>query len=351
MTLNSTSNASARPFVGGEATKRMELNFEPLLENRLVRLTDSCSSALEVAVRVLNLGPSDTILIPSYTFGSAVAPFVKAGCRIKWVDSAVDLPAATLNEYKQAWVEDATVVMTMPYAGHRIDSKKITEWAHCLGMKVVEDAAHGFGAGEHGLPFGSFGDVAAWSFHATKNLSCGEGGALVFKPDDLDGVNLWLDKGVDKQLFVEGRVHSYSWQVPAGKHAMSNLHAQLLEKQWALFGKTNAQRKSQWQGWYERTERGEKDGLWTRPPVDGGDAAHLYWLKTTAEGRRRLERKAMQNDIGGVAPHYQPLHQSAFGRTLDDTKCEHAEMWGNRLLRLPMMNEKTWQKVQDSLLS
>ena len=333
------SNWSCRPL----SQRRWAVDMEQKIPgafglSRGFGLTNSCTSAIEIAAGVLNVGPGDEWLIPSYTFGTVAGVFARRGAKIKWVDSGKLSPSATLEEFQSVWTPETKGIVIMPYGGFAMGMRALVSWAQEKGLNVIEDAAHGFGGAENGQVFGSFGDFATFSFHDTKNLSCGEGGAVVYDPRYKDAVNMWLDKGTDKQHFLDGLVSHYQWKVPAGAFGMSELHARLLAEQWAGFMLRQEKRVRLWRDCQEWSKRGEELGIWKRPPNTPGHPAHLFYLELKEDTQRnRLFETGRPCGIH-LTRHFYPLHQTALGKKLNDTACPNAEFWDKNLFRLNFLD-------------
>jgi dTDP-4-amino-4,6-dideoxygalactose transaminase len=332
--LDEHQNWSSRPLKDRRWATELEQKIPDFLGiQRLLSLTNSCTSAIEVAVGVLGVGQGDEWLIPSYTFGTVPGVFARRGAKIKWVDSGMNTPSAELANYQAVKSQNTKGVVLMPYGGFAAGTYEVAQWAKSHGLHVIEDAAHGFGGFEGGRPFGTIGDFSSFSFHDTKNLSCGEGGAVVYEERMRSLVDAWLDKGTDKQRFIDGEVEHYQWQVPAGALAMSELHACLLHSQWEGFAQRQSQRKNRWVQWHQWAEKGERMGLWRRAPDSEGHPAHVFYLKLEEECQPRLTEAAKAVGLALIR-HFYPLHLTQLGQSLDLAHCPNAEEWDKRLIRI-----------------
>jgi dTDP-4-amino-4,6-dideoxygalactose transaminase len=335
--LNNTKNKGSRPFVGAPWAEAMELSLSEYV-GRHVALTNSCTSAMEIAAGLLNVCAGDEWLIPTYTFGTVAGVFARRAAKITWVDSGKESPSATLETFKAAYTKNTKGIVVMPYAGMCSDLSQVVSWAKAKKLHVIEDAAHGFGGGEGGRKYGCFGDFAVYSFHSTKNLSCGEGGALVYDKKWKDEVDLWLDKGVNKQAFMRGEVSHYEWTAPAGAYAMSELHAQLLYSQWKFFKIMQEKRKARWE--FIKNVAVLASSVLDTPKNNLNDhPAHLFYVKFKDEEALKKAEKVAK--VGGVSLtcHFKPLSETALGVSLSKEsadRCVEAKKWWQLLRRIDM---------------
>lgn len=304
-------------------------------------LTNSCTAALEMAALLLDIQPGDEIIMPSYTFVSTANAFVLRG----GVPVFVDIREDTLN-LDERLIEDAITprtraIVPVHYAGVACEMDTIMAIARKRGLKVVEDAAQGVMSTYKGQALGSIGDLGAYSFHETKNLISGEGGALLLNiPDFSLRAEIIREKGTDRSKFFRGEIDKYSWQEMGSSFLPGELIAAFL---WAQLEEADAiteKRLASWQRYHEFLEPFEAKGMLRRPiiPDDCEHNAHIYYVLLSPEiNRRKVLDTFKQRGIGSIF-HYIPLHSSPagirYGRAhgnLDITTRQ-----SERLVRLPL---------------
>lgn len=280
-------------------------------------LTHSCTAALEMAALLLDIQPGDEVIMPSYTFVSTANAFVLRG----GVPVFVDIREDTLN-LDERLIEDAITARTkaivpVHYAGVACEMAAITGLARRHGLKVVEDAAQGVMATYHGQPLGSLGDLGAYSFHETKNVVSGEGGALLVNDRDLAlRAERVREKGTDRSRFLRGEVDKYTWQDIGSSFLPGEITAAFLWAQLEQAGAITARRLAIWERYHAALSPLEAKGLLRRPvvPAHCQHNAHMYYV-LLAPG---VDRQAVIDDLKrkGIHPvfHYVPLHSSPAGR-------------------------------------
>jgi dTDP-4-amino-4,6-dideoxygalactose transaminase len=304
-------------------------------------LTHSCTAALEMAALLLDIQPGDEIIMPSYTFVSTANAFVLRG----GVPVFVDIREDTLN-LDERLIEAAITTRTkgiapVHYAGVACEMDTIMAIAKRHNLKVVEDAAQGVMASYKGRALGSIGDLGAYSFHETKNVISGEGGALLVNDSELAlRAEIIREKGTDRSRFFRGEVDKYTWQEVGSSFLPGELIAAFLWAQLEEADRITQERLTSWQRYHEMLESLESKGVLRRPivPDDCQHNAHMYYVLLAPEiDRQKVLDEFKRNDIGAVF-HYVPLHSSPAGQrygrahgTLDVTNCQ-----SDRLIRLPL---------------
>jgi dTDP-4-amino-4,6-dideoxygalactose transaminase len=320
-------------------------------------LTHSCTGALELAALLLDLEPGDEIVMPSFTFVSTATAFALR----RAVPVFVDIREDTLN-IDEAAVEDALTgqtraVVAVHYAGVPCELDELVNIADRRGLSLVEDAAHALGSSYRGRPAGSFGALAALSFHETKNLTSGEGGALLINDGALAERAITLrDKGTDRRRFVRGEVDRYTWVDLGSSFGLSDLSAAFLWAQLEHADEIDADRVRTWERYHEALEPLEDEGRLRRPIVPAGcrHNGHLYYvLLERPEERATTIARLAERGVSAVF-HYSPLHLSAAGRRYGRAHGALARTTSasERLLRLPLwfgMTEADVERVVDGL--
>jgi dTDP-4-amino-4,6-dideoxygalactose transaminase len=325
----------------GPFTERCSRWLEQQLGTERVLLTFSCSSALEMAMLLADIGPRDEVIVPSYTFPTTAGAVALRGA----VPVFVDIHADTLNLDERLLEEAITsrtrAIVPVHYAGVGCDMNAILAIAERHGLTVIEDAAQGISASYHERPLGAIGDLGCLSFHETKNLTSGEGGALlVNRPDWIERAEILQEKGTNRSQFLQGRVDKYTWVDLGSSFLTSEINAAFLWAQIQHAAEILQRRMAIWSAYHERFAPLEQAGLLRRPtvPADRRHNAHMYYLllPTRAERDRFIERLAASR-IDALF-HYIPLHSSPAGRRYGRSPGELAvtDHISDTLVRLPL---------------
>lgn len=304
-------------------------------------LTHSCTAALEMAALLLDIEPGDEVIMPSYTFVSTANAFVLRGGVPVFVDIREDTLNLDERLIEAAITPRTRAIVPVHYAGVACEMDTIMAIAKRHGLKVVEDAAQGVMASYKGRVLGSIGDLGAYSFHETKNVISGEGGALLVNDASLAmRAEVIREKGTDRSRFFRGEVDKYTWQEVGSSFLPGELIAAFLWAQLEEAERITEQRLAIWKRYHELLESVEQKGLLRRPivPVDCQHNAHMYYVLLAPEiDRQRVLAELKKNDIYSVF-HYVPLHSSPGGKRYGRT---HGELevtikQSERLVRLPM---------------
>lgn len=316
-------------------------------------LTHSCTAALEMMALLLDVGPGDEIIMPSYTFVSTANAFVLRGAVPVFVDIRPDTLNIDERSIESAITERTRAVVTVHYAGVACEMDAITQIAERRGIFVLEDAAQAFGAKYKHRNLGSIGRLSALSFHETKNIISGEGGALLINDPLLtERAEIVREKGTNRTKFLRGMVDKYRWVDVGSSYLPSEIIAAFL---WAQINECDdlaRRRMSLWNAYHDRMQSLEERAALRRPyiPEYAQHNAHMYYiLLPDAERRTRLLADLKREGIGGIF-HYVPLHSSPaglrFGRAHGTLK--HTDDLSARLVRLPLyygMNEDDVSRV------
>jgi TDP-4-keto-6-deoxy-D-glucose transaminase len=305
-----------------------------------VLLTTSCTHALEMSAMLLDLGPGDEVIMPSFTFVSCANAFALRGARPVFVDIRRDtcnvdeeLLEASINERTKA-------ILVVHYAGVGCEMDVITGIADAHGIAVIEDTAHGLGATFHGRQLGTFGRLATLSFHETKNIQCGEGGALLLNDDRLvERAEVLREKGTNRSRFFRGQVDKYTWVDIGSSYLMSDLLAAFLTAQLESFEAIQTARSRIWDAY--RSHLGD----WAAsagfgmpaPPTHTAHPAHLFGVIAPDLATRTAFIEHMRHHDVGAVFHYVPLHSSPVGMRLAPGLClPVTDHISERLVRLPL---------------
>ncbi|HKV08981.1 MAG TPA: dTDP-4-amino-4,6-dideoxygalactose transaminase [Thermoanaerobaculia bacterium] len=304
-------------------------------------LTHSCTAALEMAAILAEIGPGDEVILPSYTFVSTANAFVLRGGVPVFVDIRPDTLNLDETKIEAAITSRTRAIVPVHYAGVGCDMDAIGEIARRHGLLVIEDAAQGLLSTFRDRPLGGIGHLAALSFHETKNVICGEGGALLVNdPRLVERAEILWEKGTDRSRFFRGEVDKYSWVDVGSSFLPSEIEAAFL---WAQLEEADAitrARQEIWDAYHEAFAGFEAEGRLRRPviPPECRHNAHLYYLLTeNLEARTRLIAGLKEQGIQALF-HYVPLHSAPAGRRYGRAAGElpHTDAAADRLVRLPL---------------
>lgn len=333
----------------GMFTKRCHAWLEKRLGGGRSLLTSSCTDALEAAALLCDLQPGDEVVVPSYTFVSTATAFLLRGVRIRFVDSQASHPNLDASLIEEVVNERTRVIVAVHYAGMACDMDAIGAIAKRHGLKVVEDAAQAIDAFYRGQPLGTLGDLSAFSFHETKNIVCGEGGALhVNDPALAARAEIVREKGTNRSSFFRGEVDKYGWVDVGSSFLPSDLTAAFLLAQMEDCDRIQARRHAIWERYYARLAPLERAGDVELPRVPSGAThnAHMFYLVCPSLAVR--EALIQHLKASGVAAvfHYQSLHASRFYADRHDGRAlPHADRFTDCLLRLPLFYELSDEQV------
>ncbi len=304
-------------------------------------LTHSCTAALEMAALLLNIQPGDEIIMPSYTFVSTANAFVLRGGVPVFIDIRED--TLNINELliEAAITSKTKAIVPVHYAGVSCEMDLIMSIANNYGIKVVEDAAQGIMSYYKGRPLGSIGDLGAYSFHETKNIISGEGGALLV--NDLNFNNqaeIIREKGTNRSRFFRGDIDKYTWEDIGSSFLPGELIAAFLLAQLEQARKITDIRLKSWDFYNELLYPLEIKGLLRRPiiPKDCQHNGHMYYVLLTPNVDRQAILKTLNNKQIFPVFHYVPLHSSPAGKKYGRTNGNmiFTNLLSRQLIRLPL---------------
>jgi dTDP-4-amino-4,6-dideoxygalactose transaminase len=330
----------------GSFTKKCSAMLEQILDCSKVLLTTSCTHALEMAALLLDIRPGDEVILPAFTFVSTVNAFVLRGAKPVFID----IRPNTLN-LDETRLEDlitprTRAIVPVHYAGVGCEMDQILSIAQTHGLAVVEDNAHGLFGKYRGRPLGSFGCMATQSFHETKNITCGEGGALVINdPKFIEQAEILREKGTNRSRFFRGQVDKYTWVDLGSSYLPSDILAAFLLAQLEQWENIQARRSRIWE-YYSQTLNGWAEEHNVRLPFvprHCDQSFHMfYMLMPDLDQRQAMISHLRSKGIYSVF-HYLPLHLSDMGRKFGGKPgdCPVTEKVSDQLLRLPFYNDLT----------
>lgn len=323
----------------GPFTRRCQRFLERELGVKKAMLTTSCTDALEMCALLLDIGLGDEVIVPAYTFVSTANAFALRGARPVFADIRPDTLNIDEARLEKLITARTRAIVVVHYAGVACEMDAIMQTAQSHDITVVEDNAHGLFASYHGRPLGSLAPLATLSFHETKNISCGEGGALLINDPGLIGrAEILWEKGTNRARFFRGEVDKYTWVDIGSSFLPSDLLGAFLLAQLENKERIQTRRKEIWERY--RTELADWAGhAGARLPVipeDRQQSWHMFYLiMPTAAARDGLIAHLGNRDILSVF-HYTPLDSSPMARRFGQSApCPNAQSISERLLRLP----------------
>ena len=325
----------------GKYTKLVNKKLEAIFDCKKVMLTHSGTAALKMAAIMCNLKPEDEVIMPSYTFVSTANAFVLRGATPVFADIRPDTLNIDETKIEELITKRTKVIVPVHYAGVGCNMEAIMRIAKKYNLLVVEDAAQAFGSYYKGKHLGTIGDMGCFSFHETKNIMSGEGGAFVTNNAALgERAEIIREKGTNRSKFFRGQVDKYTWVDIGSSYLPSDIIAAYLYSVLEIASTIQAKRIQVWKKYYEEFEEFEKRGIIRRPiiPNDCTNNAHMFYLLfNNLKTRTEFINYLKQNDILSVF-HYIPLHNSPageqYGRYVGDMSVTNKI--SDTLVRLPM---------------
>ncbi|MDH6425069.1 dTDP-4-amino-4,6-dideoxygalactose transaminase [Aurantimicrobium minutum] len=323
------------PFTKSASAKMVELTGSPT-----VLLTTSGTAALEMAVRLLGIGEGDEVIVPSFTFSSGAASIVAAGGVPVFVDIEGDSGNVDPVEVEKAITSKTKAISVMHYGGAPVDMDAIMAISRKHNLPVIEDNAHGLAVKSRYGALGTIGSVAIQSFHDTKNIHCGEGGAvLINDPALVEAAEIMREKGTNRSKFLRGQVDKYTWVDWGSSYLPSELNAAVLDAQLDAFEGIQERRFEIWNTYSEAlTDRAKSLGGAVMSPINGEHAAHVFYVLMPDQDTRDalLEYLRSKGVVGTF--HYVPLHSSPAGQKYGRTvgALDKTDSFAGRLARLPL---------------
>jgi len=358
LTGNEKQNISQTSSLSGDGffTRQCHAWLEQNLRCNKALLTPSCTAALEMAALLMNLNSGDEIIMPSYTFPSTANAFALRGAIPVFVDIRPD--TLNLNEtlIESAITAKTRAIVLVHYAGVACEMDTIIKIAKKYELYVIEDGAQAILAKYKGRYLGTLGDLGTYSFHETKNITCGEGGALLINnPHFIDRAEIIREKGTNRSSFYRGEIDKYTWQHLGSSYLPSELNSAFLFAQLEAAEYITERRLNYWNIYHEGFADMEDSGLIRRPiiPAECEHNAHIYYLLVTdVDKRDKVLAHLKQKGIMAVF-HYIPLHQSPAGKLFARAHGEliNTESISKRILRLPLfvdMNENMLQFIVET---
>ncbi|MCG2812296.1 MAG: dTDP-4-amino-4,6-dideoxygalactose transaminase [Candidatus Aminicenantes bacterium] len=342
----------------GMFTQKCHKFFEEKYGFKKCLLTTSGTDALEMSAILLNIQPGDEVIMPSYTFVSTANAFVLRGAKIIFTDSRTDHPGIDENKIEQLITPRTKAIVPVHYGGVACDMDKIMDIAARHDLFVVEDAAQSidsFYNGKDGIkrPLGSIGHLAAFSFHETKNIQCGEGGMLVINDDRfIRRAEIIWEKGTNRAEFFRGTVDHYNWVDIGSSFLPSEISAAFLYAQLEKLEMIQIKRKKIWDEYHRNLKEMAAKGFFELPVIP--EYATNNWCLFYLVCRSLRERTALIERLKGkgihAVFHYLPLHKAPYFEGKHDGRVlANADRYADCLVRLPMFYELSKDNIKHIL--
>lgn len=338
----------------GSFTKRCHTLLERMTKAKKALLTTSCTHAIEMAALLADIRPGDEVIMPSYTFVSTADAFVLRGATVVFTDIRPDTMNMDEKLLEAAITSKTKAIVPVHYAGVGCEMDVIMDIANRHRLYVVEDAAQGICSTYKGRPLGTIGDFGCYSFHETKNISMGEGGALLIREEkDIGRAEIIREKGTDRSRFFRGEIGKYTWVDAGSSYLPSELNAAYLYAQLEMVDRIIEDRMHTWQVYRDNLREIAEEGYIELPhiPDECTHNAHMFYIKTKdIQERTRLLAFLKERGVGAVF-HYIPLHTSAAGRKYGRFSGEDVftTKESERLLRLPLyygMSDEKYEMIE-----
>lgn len=337
--------ASGKLSGDGPFCRRAEQLLEQIVGCRRALVTTSCTHALEMSALLLDCAPGDEVIVPAFTFVSTVNAFVLRGARPVFADIRPDTLNLDENQLESLVTARTKAIVPVHYAGVGCELDAITAIARRCGAAVIEDNAHGLFGSYRGKPLGAFGELATQSFHDTKNVTCGEGGALIVNdPRFVERAEILREKGTDRSRFFRGQVDKYTWVDVGSSYVLSDMLGALLVAQLEVRDEIQRRRARIWHRYMAELAEWAAVRGFRRPivPDHCTQSFHMFYLLIPAQHRPAFIEHLKARGVQAVF-HYQSLHLSPMGLVHGGKPgmCPVTERIADELVRLPLYNDLT----------
>ena len=338
--------ATARLSGNGANTRACQEILREITGSHRVFLTPSCTAALEMSAVLLDLKPGDEVIVPSFTFVSTACAYALVGARPVFADVSPTTLNVDVASVEAAITPRTRAVVVVHYAGVACPLDELVELCARRGLHLVEDNAHGLFGRYRERSLGTFGSLATLSFHETKNVSCGEGGALLVNdPALVERAEIAQEKGTDRSRFLMGMLDKYTWVSRGSSYLLGEVPAGLLLANLRDREVSQRRRLEIWWRYHRELESWARQRDYQQPIIPDGcvQPAHLYYLLLPDLAERQAFIDHLKKASVQAVFHYQPLHLSPMGKSLgaQPGQCPVAERVANQLVRLPLFADLT----------
>jgi len=335
------SNPLKKSGSGGQFEKKAINYLSNIFKSKNILLTPSCTASLEISALLLDLKPQDEVIMPSNTFCSTANAVALRGATPVFVDCDDKTLNIDPEKVGNAITSKTKSIWVVNYAGSSCDLDQIVKIASDFKLSIIEDAAQSIGSEYKGNPLGLIGVASTVSFHSTKNIFCGEGGALIVNdPRYLEKAEIIREKGTNRQMFMDNKVQKYNWLELGSSYVLSENSCRTLCSQLEIFDEINLARKNAFDYYYTISEELEKSGYLRRQVVPNycHNNGHMFFVQLADEIDRNQVIKKMRAQNIELTSHYVPLHSSPAGKRYG--RCGSDMTITNKasksLLRLPL---------------
>ncbi|MFT6396632.1 MAG: dTDP-4-amino-4,6-dideoxygalactose transaminase [Bradymonadia bacterium] len=336
--------ASGKHAGNGPFTQRAQRLLQELTGAPAALLTTSCTAAMELAGMACGIKAGDEIIVPSYTFCSTAAAYLRNGAKVVFADVDPSTMMLDPDDVATRITSQTRAICPMHYAGAPYEIDAIHGLADSHGLTVIEDAAQGVDATYNGRALGTFGAFGCFSFHETKNIHCGLGGALLINDESLIGrtEHIW-ERGTNRAEFLRGAVDKYTWVEVGSSFYPSEMQAAFLLAQLEAVKSNTEVRRTVWNTYRAHLAPGESRGDYSlqRIPEGARVNGHAFFLRLHDEDACEGLRRHLESAEIDARTHYVPLHTSPVGLELGNTlgTLEQTERWATSILRLPLHHD------------
>jgi dTDP-4-amino-4,6-dideoxygalactose transaminase len=325
----------------GPVSQRVEERLEEWLGIDHVFLTTSCTHALEMAMIVLGIGPGDEVIMPSFNFVSSANAVVLRGATPVFAEIKPDTLNVDPEDVAAKITPRTKAIVPVHYAGVGCDMDALLELAEQHDVHVVEDAAQGVDAYYEDQPLGTMGDIGCFSFHETKNITCGEGGAFLTDSEEIAReAELVREKGTNRSAFIRGEVDKYTWVSEGSSYIQSDVLASVLETQLEKRNEIKRRRRTVWEAYHDAFAPLTDSHEVHLPPIPEGRHTnyHIFFFRVSSPSLRNQVLDALKDHGIQASFHYIPLHTSPFGQQYvdGDDPLPVTEHCSETLIRLPL---------------
>ncbi|MEO7292755.1 MAG: dTDP-4-amino-4,6-dideoxygalactose transaminase [Ginsengibacter sp.] len=329
----------------GIYTQKCQTYFEQTYGFKKTLLTTSCTDALEMCAILANIKVGDEVIVPSYTFVSTALVFVRQGAKIVFADSNSQNPNLDVTRIKELITNKTKAIVVVHYAGISCDMDAVMKLAHKYELLVIEDAAQAINSFYNGKALGSIGNMAAFSFHETKNINCGEGGMLAINDEQfIKRAEIIWEKGTNRTEFFRGEVNKYEWVDTGSSFLPSEINAAYLFAQIENLTEIQIKRKNIFDSYYKGLESWSKENSIQLPyiPKYATNNGHMFYMVCNSlQQRSALIQHLKNNGIHSVF-HYLSLHKSIYyNKYYEGDELINSDRYTDCLVRLPLYYELT----------
>ncbi len=338
----------SRTQAGGFYSTEVEKILTRLHAGSQAFLTSSGTQALEFASLLLEFRPGDEVIVPAFTFTSAITALINFGVKPVFVDISLDDLNIDVTKIESVITRKTVAISIVNYGGNGANLSYLKNFAQSRSLFLIEDNAHGLSGKMNGVPLGTFGDLSILSFHETKNYQCGEGGALIVNNESLiNRAHILREKGTDRRKFLLGEVQKYEWMDAGGSFLLGEILSAYLLGQFDEFDEIHSRRRKAVSYYHERLSQKLFDSDGFKSMTRNEESSfHNYWLLVPSKFRPELIHH-MRNAGVQVSAHYQNLATSHGSRKfkVENLETQNSSFAADSLIRLPLFNNISEEQI------